>query len=505
MTRQRPLARRPDEELSLWRSYASTAFLALAVLVGSIILGMMGAAAGLLQTALLAGSIGYAVWVVRKPSSGALAVVALVPLTAGLSRGVPVPQFKFSEVVVIATALLILVSSHARATAAQPQRSTRASTVERAALAYVVISAVLTLGSTLARGSALTLDVARDAFGPALFYVLYRSIRAARLTTREREVALALLVVPSIVVVVIALGQNLDVGGVRQFVADVTGSELFNNYTYVNTPVGRRSTGLFENWHSLAGYLLPILFVCTVVAVDEGAGPRRRLAARGLATVALVGLFLSQSLTVIAVAIPGLFAITLLKGRTRNSLVAIAGFCGIALLVAGPALVARIDQQFGSSNDSVLGRNIDDRLQIWTDDYVAPLSQYWTLGYGSGLPPQINWQHTESLYVTLLLRGGVLLLAAFFIFFLLIAEHSWRLRTSPILVDRVIATALLALVPCSLLMHLVFPYFTSSGFPHVVWILLALLPGVEPAAITPERQATENDRQLLVSDGAGQS
>lgn len=409
----------------------------------------------------------YVLIVLEKPAFGALTMAALVPITAGLARGMPIPGLKISEVLIVVTALLILATQEGRP---------RIGALDIAATAYVLITAILTIWHPLYRGEPLTLDVARDAFAPAMFFLLYRSVRVAGLRSRQRLTALGLMVVPSAVAVVFAVGQRLDVPGVRDLVAQITGGDVFFTWSYLNTSVGARATGLFEVWHSFAGYLLPLLLVCVGVATDREGSRGLKVGAASFGAVIVVGLLLSQTLTVIAVAVPAMVAVAVLRGVRPRGVLLVAIVIGLGIFFAGDVVVERVNQQFAGPTGTTFGRNIDARLEIWAEDYAEPLSAYWAFGFGPGIPSGVEWQSTESGYITLILRGGILLVTAYFLFYMLIVDEAWYGRRNGLAVDRVVSDVLLVLVPTSLLISLIWPYFTSSGFPHVLWLLVALLP-----------------------------
>lgn len=409
----------------------------------------------------------YVLMVLERPAIGALAMAALVPITAGLARDLVIPGVKLPEVLIVGTALLILGTQEGRP---------RIGALDIAAIAYVLTTAIFTIWHPLFRAEPLTLDVARDAFAPAMFFLLYRSVRVAGLTSRQRATALGLMVVPSVLAVGFAVGQRLDVPGVRDLVAQVTGGDVFFTWSYLNTSVGARATGLFEVWHSFAGYLLPLLLVCVAVATEREVSRALKIGATSMGAIIVVGLLLSQTLTVIALAVPATVAVAVLRGAQPKGALLVAFLIGLGVFFAGDAVVERVEQQFGGPSGTTFGNNIDARLEIWSEDYAEPLGEYWAFGYGPGIPPGVEWQSTESGYITLLLRGGILLLATYLIFYLLILDEAWYARRSGFAVDRIVGDVLLVLVPTTMLMSLIWPYFTSAGFPQVLWLLVGLLP-----------------------------
>jgi hypothetical protein len=80
-------------------------------------------------------------------------------------------------------------------------------------------------------------------------------------------------------------------------------------------------------------------------------------------------------------------------------------------------------------------------------------------------------------YFTLLLRGGIPLLA---LYGALMFEAFQTARLAPSEEDPVtgaLAGTMLAVVLILVPMSLVFPYFVSSGLPHLWWLFLGVLVG----------------------------
>lgn len=447
-----------------YRREALGPLLLVSVSVGAIVVGALAARSPLLGVCAVAAAV-YGLIVVARPAVGVLTSFALVPVTAGLRRGLPVPGLKLSEVVLLGSAVLVLSMAGGRR---------RWNAVDYAALTFVLMGAGVT-GATLLRGTApVEAEAIRSAFAPAVFFLLYRSVRAAGLTGRQRLTALSLLLAPAALVVLVALGQYFDVLGVRQLVESVTGGIVFERWSYLKGETGNRVTGLFEIWHSLAGYLVPLILLCLAMVNEAELPERWRRFAALMLGLTLVGLIASQTLNAIAVTLGGALLLGALQRRLGRTVALLMAASVLAAALVGPALVGRLDEQFGAG--STLGRNVEGRISIWSEDYADFLERSWAIGYGPGLPSDVEWDHTESLYVTLLLRGGIVLTGAFVLLFGVIIVSAWGARHTTEPVDRVVANAVFAVATGSIVMHAIFPYFTSSGFPQVFWLLLALLP-----------------------------
>lgn len=471
---------------AVWRgrSVIAAPLLVVAAVVGAVTVGAVSAFNPLLGV-LVVVVVAFGLVVLEHPSIGVLVCFAVVPFTAGLRRGLPVPGLKLSEVVLLATVVLVLGVAG---------RTRRWTGVDHAVAAFAVCGILLTGVNIVRNSGPVTLDAVRSAAAPVMFFLLYRLVRVVDLSARQRRLALGLLIAPACVVVLVALGQRFDVPGVRAAVVSITGGGVFDRWSYLNTDVAARATGLFEIWHSLAGYLVPLFLLCVALLNERRVTRRWKQVAAVMLGVTLVGLLASQTLNALAAAVGGALVVGLAQRRFGRTAAALLVVSLVGFLLVGDALSTRLEEQF--SGGTALGQNVEDRLEIWADDYADPMARYWALGYGPNLPPSVDWDHTESLYVTLMLRGGVVLTGAFLLMWLVIAVAAWVRRTAPDPMDRVVAVTVFATVLTSLVMNLIFPYVTSSGFPQVFWMLVGLLPVTGRPGAAPVAGGTQGPQQL---------
>jgi hypothetical protein len=176
-------------------------------------------------------------------------------------------------------------------------------------------------------------------------------------------------------------------------------------------------------------------------------------------------------------------------------------FVGVALLaialalVFSPLLTSRYDQQFGTGTvithrPDYVPQTLWARYQIWTEQYIPALSKddRWFTGYGPGVPPEVDWQYTETLYITLVMRGGVFLLVIYVALILTAARKARRLTASADPTTRAIARAVYLSIILMAVMHVVANYFVISGFPHLFWPLLGLLFAPAPRRVGESEQ-----------------
>jgi hypothetical protein len=151
----------------------------------------------------------------------------------------------------------------------------------------------------------------------------------------------------------------------------------------------------------------------------------------------------------------------------------------VAALPFGALLTQRATAQQQAATQTgnpYVPQTIAYRIQIWQDQYLPALHGHWATGYGPEYPPNITWAHTESGYITLLLRGGIpyLAITAVMLWFVVSSARNGAL-TAVSAERRSLCEAVMALALLQPLINLTFPYLTDGGLPQPLWIVIGLL------------------------------
>jgi hypothetical protein len=282
------------------------------------------------------------------------------------------------------------------------------------------------------------------------------------------------LLLASVPVSLLALAQGFGAHWAHRFGVTLTGVDLGHL---------DRATGPFTNWQVLAGYLLAIGLITVAVWAyrAESILPSRIAALLAL----LSGAALARTLTIGALAglIIGSVVLVLSGREIRLSGARVLAIAIIAVVVLGSVLAARYHQEFGvrpgQASNGLIPNTLVDRVHNWTRQYLPALSGRWVTGFGPDLPPNASWKFTDSVYVTLVLRGGILLVAAYVALMagFVSAAKTARLGTPD---SRASAAAILVLIVVLVPLQAIANYFTTSGLPEVIWISAALL-SIAPA------------------------
>jgi O-antigen ligase len=241
---------------------------------------------------------------------------------------------------------------------------------------------------------------------------------------------------------------------------------------------------------------MPILLLGVAVALErawEIISPLALTVSMGLAAV---GLVLTLTYTVFFGFVAGAIVIGVWARKAHIMAIVLILASVAAVYLFSDQLSGRARDQFsvsGSQGQSeLLPQTVQFRLNVWEQQFLPVIENKPTTGYGAVTPAQLSWIYTESVYITMLLRGGFILLMVFSAFWIALLVRSWTRVHDPDpgirLASRALAASALVLIP----MHAIFPYFTAPGLPHVIAVLagLAFAPTHETASDGPRALAS---------------
>jgi len=451
----------------------------------------VGVAAGLGTKTAIAALFGVAVVVIVlvSPLIGAYILVAVVPPVSGLRAGLPVPQLRLSEVLIASIGVLLLL--------ARPGHTPRWRAFDWCAFGYAVANAGLGAADLVIRGAPVTFTDADKLLGPIQFFIMYRAVLATLTTAHQRQVALRLLLFASVPVSLLAILQELRIPGVVSLLANATGTQIF--ITNVGVP---RATGPFAIWHDLGSYLFVIVILGVSLLVNQSRQVMKPRNLAGIVVLASIALILTVSFTPIAGTAAGVLVLALTARPRKQWMVRIAAFVVLLSAAFGPILSDRYQQQFTVQipvqQIAFLPENFNFRITVWTTEFIPVILQHLLTGYGPDTPPNLAFSSTESIYVTILLRGGLLLLFLYVGLMLALALQARDLRNDLDMERRAVAQVLFLLIVLVVFMQLVTNYFVNAGFPFLFWVLAGLLMAGTETRV--RRRWTSSPRSVPVQD-----
>jgi hypothetical protein len=194
---------------------------------------------------------------------------------------------------------------------------------------------------------------------------------------------------------------------------------------------------------------------------------------------ALVAVVATLTVTPVIALSVGALALGYWARRLNRVFLVLVGAGIIAGLLLGSQVTNRYELQFEQAQQpgrhALVPQTVSYRLEHWSNDLLPALGGRWLTGYGPDLPPTLAFQYTESLYFELLFRGGLLLLALYGFLIWTLASDALRRARAPAPEERSVARVLFVVLGLLLFMHLIEPYFITTGMPHLLWVLAALL------------------------------
>ena len=468
------------------------------LVVGAGCAVVVGAAAsfGMLAGLFALGAAALAVLVLLRPDIGALVLVTTAPVLSGLKRGLPVPGLRLSEALIGLIAPIVLAT-------ADRSRVRRWRAFDYLALAYAATTLLLGLFGLFARGESLTTHLMGILIGPLQFFLLYRAVIVALPGANQQRWVLRLVLIASVPASLLALAQQYHLFGVRGLIPHLTGVDIDNLPQGEGN--GTRATGLFPHWQVLAGYEFWIIMLGVGAYLERG----RVIAQWALVPIiglAVAAMFTTSTMTVILGALVGIVALGLWYGHLARVGAIVAVGTAIAFLAFGPALQNRYHEQFGDkgrTRPAWVPATMDYRYRLWRDQFVPAMSGYWWTGYGPDLPPSIRFRYTESLYFTLLVRGGIPLIFIYAGLTYALLAAAIRARNDPHPTRRVVARMLAVALVLLVGMHWVEPYFTFAGLGPLLWITGALALGGVTVRVAARAPSSPRPRLPRTSPAPG--
>jgi O-antigen ligase len=266
----------------------------------------------------------------------------------------------------------------------------------------------------------------------------------------------------------------MHIAGLPALLASTTNSQAFVTLGGV-----ARATGPFAIWHDLGSYLFVIVMLGVSLLVNQSWQVMRPRILVGIVVLAGIALITTVTITPIAGTAVGVLVLAATARPRKERVVRAAALIVFLSVAFAPVLLARYKEQFTVQAPikqiPYLPQTLNFRIAVWTTEWLPVLAKHLTTGYGPGTPPNLGFTYTESVYITLLLRGGLPLLFLYAGLMLTLAWQARDLRDDPDVERRATAQVLFVVIVLAAFMQLTTNYFVNAGFPFLFWILAGLL------------------------------
>jgi hypothetical protein len=414
------------------------------------------------------------------------AVLLLAPATSGIDRGVVAPALRPSEVLVGLVCGTVLLTAGPRVH--------RLNRFERATLVYVGAAILLGTVDMLERRQPVTFSDIGEVCGPIQFLLLYHAVRLTMVEHAQRVRAVIAIFVGYAGICAVAVAQYFDIGGARAWVAKYTtqtGTGLFEWFSRFGLP---RATGPFPQPHDLAGTSFIVGLVAVAVVLDRVEWRLRRVA---WITIALVIVTFGTAATATPVLGfgAGILALGVWSGKLGRVLAGMVavGMAGAAAFSS--SINAKLGQELSASGTSgvapagsggFLPSSVSYRINVWETQFLPAMRGHWLLGWGPGIPPSVDWKFTETLYLTMALRGGIILLVIYIWLVVTWIKFARPSVAGAPTLERALSRVTIVGLVCLIPMHSVANYFVNAGLPHVLWAVAGLVAAGQAARRPPD-------------------
>lgn len=470
---------------------------------GLLLGALVGVTTSILWVAPLALAVGfglmYSTW--RDPVVGAVVVVAFVPALSGLSRGLVVPAFKVSEVLLMVCVAGLLLS--------RPRRWRAVNGVDLALLLFAVAALCFAVYHA-SDGSSDLESVLRIGLQPT--FLLMTWWVASRGVERPHDLAVVLrwMLLVSLVPGALSVLQFFDVAGLDQILIQLTSDGVLDEGSRAEST---RVTGPFPIWHSVGGYLLvPVVLAATLLLRGDRSVLRRRWLMLVL-LVDLAALVLAVTVTIL-VWLPVAFLVAAaLAGQLRRGSVLLLAMAAAAVLAFPSVLQERVEEQSTQTSytaGGVLPQTVEYRILVWQRDYLPLLDEAAVAGLGNDPPADVVFTSTENQYITYALRGGLGLVAAAVLVMGALAVRSWRHARipesarpdeddpSPARSGAMVVFGIVLFLPAALM---VWPYLTNAGLSQTLFAFAGAVLALEPRRLTRFAALLAQERREAAEPG----
>jgi murein biosynthesis integral membrane protein MurJ len=418
--------------------------------------------------ALLVLALAACVW--ARPPMAAYLVIALTPLTVGISRGSALPLIRPNEAIALLAGATLAARGLVRLRTGRFPRL-RVDRVEVAMLLMAVTNSIIPLLSMTVRSQPITKDDFLYSLVLWKLLGLYAIVRASVTSERQVRRCLQLSVAAACVVAVLAILQSLGKFGITGLLA----------HYYAVSQNGQ--TGALQNGRGSSTLGLPaatadlmILNLAVVVGLWTRYG-RHRLALAGAGLLFVAGALSAGEFSSAIGLVVGIVCIATVTRTPRLLTVFLPGVAGAAFALR-PVIGRRLS---GFQSASGLPNSWTGRLQNLQNYFWPKLFSDWNFVLGVGpaariqVATQLNgYVWIESGYTWLLWGGGIPLLASYLYFVYAVARRGWRAARGRSDGRSVAGTAVFAAVFVVAVLMAFDPHFTYRGSADAFFFLLAL-------------------------------
>lgn len=411
-------------------------------------------------------ALGLFLLTIRRPLFGCVAVVLVVPLTAGLARGVAIPVLKPSEAILLIV-LAGVIGHHLTVHRIRPVGG-----LDLAIGGYVVGSiAIPWMVLTLSRYPA-DLDTWRTVTSPALFLVVYYVFSRTALTEDGLKVVLNSAMLAGVLVCGIAALELVNFPGVRSFIVANYPAPVLSSFRPSSTLGHYSAVGAF-------GALTYVVALAIASVRLPGFSGWWLALVMG---VSVLGVIVSQTWAPLAALPLATLIIVIYARRVPRELMVTAALGLVGLVVLWPLISARFDSQhLITAQGFAIPESMQTRIRYWNEFIIPALSDHIWFGTGTIIPGTVPAPLTtfvDNEYLWAAFRAGILGVALLLGMLISIMAVALSVRSSKDAARRALGAACLAATVMLILLGATAQYITFAGLSQEIAMLVGVLAGL---------------------------
>jgi hypothetical protein len=431
-----------------------------------------------------------------RPALGCALFVPLISLTTGLGRGTVIPVLRPNEAFLLM--LLIGVVLHYL-----PRPRRRPITTLDLGIGTFVIGTVLIAGLVLLvtdPGELRNMDTVRSLVAPVQFLLVFLIFSRTDLSTPGVRAVLNLAMLASVVVGLLAIAEQVNLPGARDFV------QTF--YPPPPTDYGTwdpafRPTSTLGHFSAVGAFGTLNYTLALALATQRHPGFSRAW----LCLVMIVNLAaLVASLTLAPLLVlPLASGMVLLHGRRipRELGVTVVALAA-AFLLLWPFVSARGAEQGILANTGggiTIPNTFEIRMRFWQAFFIPALEDHMWFGTGTVIPSAVPTRllgFVDNEYLRQGFRAGVVGIALLVLMLLTVGVVGWRARGSPDVTRRSLGGTVVALVVFFALVGMTAEYLFFGGVSQEYAILIGVFAATQPAqALAPGLAAVQQPPKVV--------
>lgn len=463
--------------LLLWKRHTEKISYLIAIVVGLAIGGLYVVEPLLAPAAVIVVVAG--VLALKWPIMLCHLTIIMIALGSGMQRGRFIPMLTLNELLVVATAGVVLVHLLAHKELALNWLDSSNYAIKTLYL-YVGGTFLIPLAIYLFQGINLDFGDSFKMAAPLQYLILFAIYKAIPRSEKQKRRLLYSIFFAAGLIALIGLLQAADVSVVKRLI-----SNLYPSYHADRADEVGRITSVMGGWNAL-GIVMMFTIVSSWAIFPAVKSYEGRTLIGIVLLLSILCLLASGSFAGTICTVLGIGLIELLEKRALRIIpvtIGIVGAGALLFLVAQPILEPLVGQrlamQFGGAGDSWVPQTLRQRFILWDDIFIPAIREHFPFAIYPTVPHTFIWNTVESEYLGLLFHRGLVGLIGHVAWVLVTLKWTYSHYRNSDGLQRAIALAVFVVVINLSIAGATNAVFAYAGTIDYMWIMLAFLASYE--------------------------